>query len=71
MQKWGAGLSESGICSNYKFLKNNLTLENHLIVLPENLRKILTKFRCRNHMLPIRKGCFENVLKDMRICQFC
>ena len=58
-------------CLTIGFLKNIFGFEKYLIELPEELRKYLTKFRCRNHRLPIEIGCHENVLRDMRICQYC
>ena len=36
--------------------------------LAELLRKYFTKFRCRNHRLPIEGGVRSQVLRDMRIC---
>ena len=43
----------------------------YLNELPDLLRKYFTKFRCRNHRLPIEAGVRSQVLRDMRICQFC
>ena len=42
-----------------------------MVDLPDNLRKILTKFMCRNHRLPIERGCQENIPPDMRLCHYC
>ena len=28
-------------------------------------------FRCQNHRLPIEAGVRSQVLRDMRVCQFC
>ena len=39
-----------------------------LVDLPDNLRKILTKFGCRNHSLSIERG---NIPPDMRSCHYC
>ena len=71
IQKWQEGISQSRKCTNYRIFKNIFGFDNYLIELPEELRKYLTKFRCRNHRLPIEIGCHENVLRDMRICQHC
>ena len=42
-----------------------------MVDLPDSLREILTKFRCRNHRLPIERGCHENIPPDMRLCHYC
>ena len=71
IQKWHESISESRICINYRIFKNHFKLEKYLVDLPDNLRKILTKFRCRNHRLPIERGCQENIPPDMRLCHYC
>ena len=39
---------------------------------PDLLRKYFTKFTCRNHRLPIEAVRVRSqVLRDMRVCQFC
>ena len=67
IQKWHEGISQIQICTNHKTFKNIIGFEKYLIELREELRKYLTKFRCRNHWLPIKTRCHENVLRDMRI----
>ena len=37
--------------------KNTFGFEKYLIKLPLNNRILMTKFRCRNHRLPIEAGC--------------
>ena len=71
IQKWHESISESGKCLNYRIFKNHFKLEKYLVDLPDNLRKMLTKFRCRNHRLPIERGCHENNPLDMRLCHYC
>ena len=43
----------------------------YLVDLPDNFRKILTKFRCLNHHLPIERGSNENIPPDLRLCHYC
>ena len=69
--KWHESISESRKCINYRIFKNHFKLEKYLVDLPKNLRKILTKFRCCNHRLPIERGCQENIPPDMRLCHYC
>ena len=64
IQKWHESISESRKCINYRIFKNHVKLEKYLVDLHDNLRKILTKFRCRNHRLPIERGCQENNLSN-------
>ena len=71
IQKWHESISESRKCINYRIFKNHFKLEKYLVDLPDNLRKILTKFRCRNHRLPTERGCQENIPPDMRLCHYC
>ena len=42
-----------------------------LIKLPENLRAVLTKFRCRNHKMPVEIGVRDDVPREQRICNLC
>ena len=55
----------------YRIIKTSLGFESYLNELPDLLRKYFTKFSCRNHRLPIEAGVRSQVLRDMRICQFC
>ena len=61
IQKWHESIPESRKYINYRIFKNHFKLEKYLVDLPDKLCKILTKFRCRNHRLPIERGCHENI----------
>ena len=71
IQQWYEGISHGGKCTNYRIFKKIFTFEKYLTELPDQLRKNMTKFRCRNHRLPIESGCRTHVSRDMRICQHC
>ena len=71
IQKWHDGISQGGKCTNYRMFKLTFRLERYLIELPDQLCKSLTRFRCRNHRLPIESGCRENIQSNMRTCQYC
>ena len=59
-------------CINYRIFKNHFKLEKYLIDLPDNLRKILTKFRCRNHRLVCRLNVdATKTSRPMRLCHYC
>ena len=55
----------------YRIIKTTFGYENYLNDLPDVLRKYFTTFRCQNHRLPIEAGVRSQVLRDMRVCQFC
>ena len=57
IQLWNETINRSGKCINYRMFKSEFKLENYLINLPFPSRKLLAKFRCRNHKLPIEKDC--------------
>ena len=56
IQKWSEELFNSGKCTNYKIFKTNLILEKYLLLTAPNIRKSITRFRCRNSKLPIVLG---------------
>ena len=71
IQKWRGELNASSKCLNYRLFKFDFTLEKYLLILSKNLRIQFTKFRCRNHRLPIEAGTHESVLRDTRVCNLC
>ena len=71
IQKWHENISQGGKCTVYRIIKTTFGFENYLNTLPHLLRKYLTKFRCRNHRLPIEAGVRSQILRDMRLCHFC
>ena len=70
-KNWHEIISQGGKCTVYRNIKTSFGFESYLNELPDLLRKYFTKFRCRNHRLPIEAGVWSQVLRDMRICQFC
>ena len=68
IHQWITEINESGKCIIYRTFKTTFTFENYLISLPRKLKIIFTKFRCRNHRLPIKTGCRERVLRDTCVC---
>ena len=43
----------------------------YLIQLPDNLRVVLIKFRCRYNKMPVEIGVRDNVPREQRICNLC
>ena len=56
---------------NYRIYKDIFGFEDYLILLPDNLRVVLTKFRCRNNKMPVEIGVRDNVPREQRICKLC
>ena len=71
IHQWITEINKSRKCIIYRTFKTTFTFENYLISLPRKLEIIFTKFRCRNHRLPIETGCRERVLRDTRVCTRC
>ena len=53
LQSWKQSLFDSNKCKLYRIIKKDFKLENYLLLLPYNKRKILTRCRTSNHKLPI------------------
>ena len=53
IQNWNEGITKGGKC----IIKNTFGFEKYLTELPVNNRILMTKFRCRDHRLPIEAGC--------------
>ena len=71
IHQWITEINESRKCIIYRTFKTTFTFENYLISLPRKLKIIFSKFRCRNHRLPIETGCRERVLRNTRVCTRC
>lgn len=56
---------------NYKIFKHRLEFETYLTSLPTKLRHSVTRFRSRNHRLPIETGRWLNIDYNERICNLC
>ena len=68
LQKWSAEIYESNKCMNCRIFKKSLNLEGYLIDLSFQQRRLMTRFRCRNHKLPIELGCRLGINRNLRIC---
>jgi hypothetical protein len=70
-QCWTADVFDGSKCDNYRIFKSKFGFENYLVTLSPKLRELFTKFRCRNHKLPIEIGVYTGVVKEERICAMC
>ena len=71
LQTWSADLHSSAECTIYRIIKEDLSFERYLTVLPKKWAKFLTKFRCSNHKLPIERLRYTNIPREERHCPFC
>ena len=55
----------------YRLFKDNISLEKYLLILNEDERRVLTKFRVSANYLEIEKGRYIGVKTEDRICKLC
>lgn len=70
-QAWRSNIFDSSKCCNYRIFKSKFGLENYLVALSPKLRESFTKFRCRNHKLPIESGIYTGIVREERLCSLC
>ena len=75
VEQWGTYMSNIGSGNKlrfYKTFKCSFNREPYLeSVFDFDLRKVITKFRCSDHLLEIEKGRHRNLLPEERICKLC
>ena len=69
IQKWSEELFNSGKCTNNRIFKIIFILGKYLLLRAPNIRKSITRFRCRNSKLPIVLGSFCGISRDT--CTLC
>ena len=70
-QKWAAEIQQSSKCLNYRIFKSNLKIDSYLTTLTYNNRRLLARFRCRNHNLPVETWCHRGIPREQRKCNWC
>ena len=55
----------------YNEIKTQFAFENYLDIPNFSLRKIITKFRCSDHILEIEKGRHNKIPREERVCKVC
>jgi hypothetical protein len=69
-QQWTAEIFRQTKCINYRMYKDSLDLENYLLVLPPKFRRLMIRFRCRNHRLPVEANVYRTDI-DTDKCTLC
>ena len=55
----------------YRLFKENIYMEKYLLILNEDERRLLTKFRVSAHKLEIERGRYVGLRVEDRICKLC
>ena len=71
VQTWNDNVFHSGKCTNYRMFKTRFAFENYLVTLPLKYRRSFTRFRCRNHKLPIETDAYKDIARRLRFCRLC
>ena len=71
VQTWLSDMNDSSKCDTYRQFKTTFELENYLLAIPRNWRIFIAKFRLSNHKLPIEKGRYTNIMRELRYCELC
>jgi len=71
IQMWNEQLENSSKCSTYRMFKSVFELEPYFKLLPKHLALSFCQFRCSNHNLPIEKGRFLHLQRNLRVCEVC
>ena len=69
MQDWLANINENSLCINYKLFKTKFEFEEYLL-LEDQFRIPLSKFRCGSHHLPISNRRYDPI-DERNLCPLC
>ena len=64
-------IKDDNRCNNYRLFKCNVGFEDYLIILDQNETETMTKWRCRDHLLPINNAKFGPCNQGDLICHMC
>ena len=71
IQTWSQECREHSKTFNYSLFKTKFGIEYYLDVLPNSYRIAMTRIRTNNHKLPIEKGRYSSLPRDLRHCNIC
>ena len=64
-------MSENSQCTNYVMFKQDLQIEKYLMLLDDNMKYNIAKFRTRTHHLPVTKARFKEAGSVDVTCTLC
>ena len=71
LQTWTDDVAPNAKCINYRMYKSDISLEFYITFLPMKLKTVFSRFRCRNHKLPVETGIYKNIPISGRVCVKC
>ena len=73
IQKFKSELNHKTSCDFYVSIKNDFSFEKYLMCnsLNDKTRQVLIKFRCSNIRIPKVMGGYQNIARNLRICNEC
>ena len=71
IQSWFSNLENSGKTLNYRLFKKQFETENYRYSLADNFLYEFCRLRTHNYKLPIESGRWQNLDRNMRICNLC
>ena len=67
LQTWTDDVASNAKCLNYRMFKSDISLEFYITFPPMKLRTVFSRFRCRNHKLPVETGIYKNIPRSERV----
>ena len=71
IQSWTSKINIESESNVYRIFKMNFEQSAYLKLLPNNLSKVLLKYRTRNHRFPVEIGRWRSIPYNERLCSFC
>ena len=68
---YSTSLDKNGQQLSYRMFKSYFKIEHYLTTLTYNNRRLLARFRCRNHNLPVEIECHRGISREQRKCNWC
>ena len=70
-QTWHANIDTGSKTLKYRLFKNKFESENYFNILDDRDIFTFSRFRLNNHKLPIEYGRWNNIPRELRICNLC
>ena len=71
IQSWNQQCNNCNKACNYPLYKDIFCFEKYLDTLPRCYRIAMTQLRTSNHKLPVEKGRYSNLPRNLRTCTLC
>jgi hypothetical protein len=71
VETWHANIDTGSKTLNYRLFKNKFEFEDYFNILDDRDIFTFCRFRLNNHKLPIEYGRWNNIPRELRICNLC